>query len=83
MGAVTKQGQTAEERLQRLLGIQTLLAKVAREIGADAVMVVSACSGHGFKHSPAIGEAVAQRLTGDASEIDLGAFGFERVERAY
>jgi sarcosine oxidase len=26
----------------------------------DAVMVVSACSGHGFKHSPAIGEAVAQ-----------------------
>lgn len=34
MGAVTKQGQTAEERLQRLLGIQTLLAKVAREIGA-------------------------------------------------
>lgn len=34
MGAVTKQAQTAEERLQKLLGIQTLLAKVAREIGA-------------------------------------------------
>ena len=30
----------------------------------DAVLVVSACSGHGFKHSPAIGEAVAQWLTG-------------------
>lgn len=34
MGAVIKKGQTAEERLQKLLGIQTLLAKVAREIGA-------------------------------------------------
>lgn len=48
----------------------------------DAVMVVSACSGHGFKHSAAIGEAVAQWLTGDGPEIDLGAFGFDRVERA-
>ena len=27
-----------------------------------AVLIVSACSGHGFKHSPAIGEAVAQWL---------------------
>src|SRR5206468_534595 len=25
----------------------------------DNVMIVSACSGHGFKHSPAVGEAVA------------------------
>lgn len=48
----------------------------------DTVMVVSACSGHGFKHSAAIGEAVAQWLTGDGPEIDLGAFGFDRVERA-
>jgi len=23
----------------------------------DSVLIVSACSGHGFKHSPAIGEA--------------------------
>ena len=30
----------------------------------DRVLIVSACSGHGFKHSPAIGEAVSQRLTG-------------------
>jgi sarcosine oxidase len=48
----------------------------------DAVMVVSACSGHGFKHSPAIGEAVAQWLTGDGPGIELGAFGFDRVQRA-
>ncbi|HET9126084.1 MAG TPA: N-methyl-L-tryptophan oxidase [Solirubrobacteraceae bacterium] len=38
------------------------------------VTVVAACSGHGFKHSPAIGEAVAQRLTDGASEIDLSPF---------
>jgi sarcosine oxidase len=31
----------------------------------EGVIVVSACSGHGFKHSPAIGEAVAElALTG-------------------
>jgi sarcosine oxidase len=28
----------------------------------DGVLLVSACSGHGFKHSAAIGEQVAQRV---------------------
>jgi sarcosine oxidase len=42
----------------------------------DAVLIVSACSGHGFKHSPAIGEAVAQWATGagTAPDLDLSAF---------
>jgi sarcosine oxidase len=40
----------------------------------DAVVVVSACSGHGFKHSPAIGEAVAQLVSAGTSDIDLGPF---------
>jgi sarcosine oxidase len=48
----------------------------------DAVFVVSACSGHGFKHSPAIGEAVAQWVTGQVVDIDLSAFSFERARRA-
>jgi sarcosine oxidase len=48
----------------------------------DAVLVVSACSGHGFKHSPAIGEAVAQWLTGDGPDIDLSAFSFSRARQA-
>jgi sarcosine oxidase len=41
-----------------------------------AVLIVSACSGHGFKHSPAIGEAAARWATGaDALPgLDLGAF---------
>ncbi|HEX4009703.1 MAG TPA: N-methyl-L-tryptophan oxidase [Solirubrobacteraceae bacterium] len=40
----------------------------------DTVLIVSACSGHGFKHSPAIGEAVAQWLTGDDPQVDLRPF---------
>ena len=40
----------------------------------DSVLVVSACSGHGFKHSPAIGEAVAQVVTTGSSDIDLEPF---------
>ena len=38
------------------------------------VTIVSPCSGHGFKHSPAIGESVAQWLTEGASGIDLTHF---------
>jgi monomeric sarcosine oxidase len=42
------------------------------------VTVVSACSGHGFKHSAALGEALAQRVTTGRSDIDLGSFGLAR-----
>jgi sarcosine oxidase len=38
------------------------------------VRIVAACSGHGFKHSAAIGEAVAQTISGGVSEIDLTPF---------
>jgi len=38
------------------------------------VMIVSPCSGHGFKHSAAIGEALAQWTLEGASRIDLGNF---------
>jgi len=48
----------------------------------ERVLVVSACSGHGFKHSPAIGEAVAQWLVDGQPRIDLSAFSFERAQRA-
>ncbi|MCL4068085.1 N-methyl-L-tryptophan oxidase [Pseudomonas sp. GX19020] len=44
----------------------------------DRVMVVSACSGHGFKHSMAIGECVAQVIHDGASKIDLSAFSLKR-----
>jgi sarcosine oxidase len=38
------------------------------------VRIVAACSGHGFKHSAAIGEAVAQIVSVGISEIDLTPF---------
>jgi sarcosine oxidase len=41
------------------------------------LLVVSACSGHGFKHSAAIGEAVAQRALSGGSTIDLRPFAFD------
>ena len=42
--------------------------------GHDSVIVVSACSGHGFKHSAAIGEAVSQLVLEGASRLDLAPF---------
>jgi sarcosine oxidase len=41
------------------------------------VFVVSPCSGHGFKHSPAIGEVVAQAVLGEQSKLDISKFSFE------
>ncbi len=41
----------------------------------EAVLIVSPCSGHGFKHSAAIGEAVAQWVTDGAPALDLSPFG--------
>ena len=41
------------------------------------VLVVSACSGHGFKFASAIGEVAADLLTGRRPTFDLGPFSFE------
>jgi sarcosine oxidase len=41
-------------------------------------IIASPCSGHGFKHSAAVGEALAEMVLGGASRIDLGAFRLER-----
>ncbi|HEY8673763.1 MAG TPA: N-methyl-L-tryptophan oxidase [Candidatus Dormibacteraeota bacterium] len=38
------------------------------------VLLVSPCSGHGFKHSAGLGEAIAQRVTTGTSDADLSAF---------
>jgi sarcosine oxidase len=45
------------------------------------VIVASPCSGHGFKHSAAIGEALAQLVTEGFSKIDLSAFSFRRFRQ--
>lgn len=44
----------------------------------DRVIVASPCSGHGFKHSAAIGEALAELAVGGKSRFDLSAFRFSR-----
>jgi sarcosine oxidase len=47
---------------------------IDRHPAHDTVLIVSPCSGHGFKHSAAIGESVAQWVTEGATEIDLSGF---------
>ena len=49
---------------------------IDRHPAHENVTIVSACSGHGFKHSPAIGEAVAQWIAGERPEVDLRPFRF-------
>jgi sarcosine oxidase len=42
------------------------------------VIVASPCSGHGFKHSAAIGEVLSQLAQTGKSDIDISKFGFDR-----
>lgn len=54
---------------------------VDRDPERARVVVVSACSGHGFKHSPAIGESVAQLIVDGRSSLDLASFAITRFAR--
>jgi sarcosine oxidase len=45
---------------------------------SDNVLIVSPCSGHGFKHSAAVGEAAAELVTQGTSTIDVRPFSLER-----
>lgn len=47
--------------------------------GSDRVLICSPCSGHGFKHSAAIGEAVAELVTEGRSQLDLSSFTLQRI----
>ena len=44
----------------------------------ERVWLISPCSGHGFKHSPAIGEALADSIVDGATRFDLSAFRIDR-----
>jgi glycine/D-amino acid oxidase-like deaminating enzyme len=35
------------------------------------ILIASPCSGHGFKHSAAIGEALAEQIIDGKSKIDI------------
>ena len=48
----------------------------------ENIVFASACSGHGFKHSAALGEALALQALGQPSRIDLSGFSAQRFSRA-
>jgi sarcosine oxidase len=48
----------------------------------SSVLIVSPCSGHGFKHSPAIGEAVAATIMSEEVRVDLGPFSLSRLRQS-
>jgi sarcosine oxidase len=53
---------------------------VDRHPAAPAVLVVSPCSGHGFKFCSVIGEIVADLVTRDATAHDISAFRLARFD---
>lgn len=46
----------------------------------DRIIVASPCSGHGFKHSAALGEAIGDLAVGEPSRFDIGAFALTRLK---
>jgi len=55
---------------------------VDRHPGSDRVIIASCCSGHGFKHSAAIGEDLACLALDGRSQLDPGAFSLARLRAA-
>jgi sarcosine oxidase len=53
---------------------------IDRHPASDRVLIVSPCSGHGFKHSAAIGEALAQIVVDGKSRLDLSGFRLARFD---
>jgi sarcosine oxidase len=51
---------------------------IDRHPDQDRVFVISACSGHGFKHSAGIGNVVAEKVAEGRSAIDLSPFSVSR-----
>ena len=55
---------------------------IDRHPESDSVWLASACSGHGFKHSAAVGEALAEVVTQEGrTGFDLSAFKLARFVR--
>src|SRR5262245_30722615 len=48
--------------------------------GHPQVIIASPCSGHGFKHSAAIGEVLAELVIDGKSKIDINRFAFGRFD---
>jgi sarcosine oxidase len=50
--------------------------------GIENAWLASACSGHGFKHSAALGEALARQALGEKPLVDLSMFSLRRFHTA-
>ena len=48
---------------------------------SERVVVTSPCSGHGFKHSAAVGETLAQLALDGGSDFDISAFELARLSQ--
>jgi sarcosine oxidase len=46
----------------------------------NRIVIASPCSGHGFKHSAAIGEALSEQLIDGKSKIDISSFSLKRFK---
>jgi sarcosine oxidase len=46
----------------------------------NRVAIASPCSGHGFKHSAAIGEALAEQVIDGKSKLDISSFSLKRFK---
>ena len=52
---------------------------IGRSTEIESVVYASACSGHGFKFAPAIGEALGQLAVDGQSTVDISAFSPDRL----
>ena len=46
----------------------------------DRIIIASPCSGHGFKHSAAVGAALAEQVIDGKSKIDISGFSLKRFK---
>lgn len=54
---------------------------IDRHPGSERVVIASPCSGHGFKHSAAVGQTLAQLALDGGSEFDISAFELARLHK--
>jgi sarcosine oxidase len=47
---------------------------------SERIIIASCCSGHGFKHSPALGEAIAELILDGRSRTDISPFSLSRFK---
>jgi sarcosine oxidase len=57
-------------------------AVIDRHPEHERVIFASPCSGHGFKHSAAIGEALADQLRNRPAKVDLSPFDLRHLSQA-